>query len=73
VPESLRRSGEAPKYQVHRINQTESTHRIKYIGASPLRVLATTNPTFHVGLPKLNPFRITTPMHEDKTALSAYS
>jgi hypothetical protein len=44
VPESLHRSGEAPKYQVHRINQTESTHRIKYVGASPLRYLLRTIP-----------------------------
>jgi hypothetical protein len=38
--ESLYRSGEAPKYDVHRMNQIESVHRIKDIGASPLGVPA---------------------------------
>jgi hypothetical protein len=33
--------------------------RTSCFGASPLRIPAVTTPTFHVGLPKLNPFRIT--------------
>jgi hypothetical protein len=59
VPESLHRSGEAPKYQVRRIHQTEPGHRIKQM--SGLRHSDTRrrqSPTFQVGLPKLHPFRI---------------
>jgi hypothetical protein len=42
--ESLHLSGEAPTYHIRRMNQTESVHRIQYIGASPLRYLSRTIP-----------------------------
>jgi hypothetical protein len=38
--------------------------RTFYFGASPLRVPAVNNPTFHVGLPIFHPFRITVSMHK---------
>jgi hypothetical protein len=41
------------------MNQIEPTHRIKYAGVSPLRVLADDgSPTFQVVLPGCHPFRI---------------
>jgi hypothetical protein len=58
--ESLYRSGEASKYQVRRMNQIKSVHRIKQIGTSPSGVPAAGNPPSRgetLG-PELNPFLI---------------
>jgi hypothetical protein len=51
MPELLHRSGEAPIYYVRRIHKTESTYRIKYVGASPLRYLPRIPRRFTSGYP----------------------